>query len=372
MRILVEGLPTKAGTSLAVIIEHLLQAWVTLDGSDELHLVQTPAAGIAVPADVTVHEVEVGRSHALTRVRAQTLLVPLLCRRLRATAMLGVMPATSLAPLPCPRAVIAYDFRHERLPEQFSRSVRIQRKLSYGLALRQVDGVACISKRTRTDLLAPRSWLAEREIRVAYLGSDHVASWRAEPTDEPYAVAFGQFGNKNADMVIDAWGILRDKDEGMRLKLIGMPEEAREAAGERVRRLGLEELVELEGWLFGDDLRRCFASAALFVFPSNFEGFGLPPVEAMRLGIPVVITPEPALLEVTGGHATVMSDWTPAALADGVVQAGKKTAQELAAARRRAEEFSWPRMAREVRSMLEAITAKHGQGRSPKSAAIVS
>ena len=357
MRVLIEGLPTKAGTSLAVIIERLLEAWAALGSDDELHLVQTTAAGIAVPDAVTVHEIPVGRRHALTRIRAQNFLVPRLCRSLDADVMLGVMPATSLAPLPCPRAVIAYDFRHELLPEQFSRSVRAQRKLSYGLALRQVDGVACISERTRDDLLAPRPWLAKREIRVAYLGSDHVASWRAEPAEEPYAVAFGQFGNKNADMVIDAWAVLRDRGEAMPLKLIGMPDEARDTAEAQIRRLGLEDLVELEGWLFGEDLRRRFASAALLAFPSNFEGFGLPPIEAMRLGIPVVITPEPALLEVTGGHATVMSDWTASALADGVIEARNKTAEELDAARRRAEEFSWRGMALEVRSMLESISA---------------
>jgi glycosyltransferase involved in cell wall biosynthesis len=357
MRVLIEGLPTKAGTSLAVIIERLLEAWAALGSDDELHLLQTPAAGIAVPDAVTLHEVPVGRRHALTRIRGQNLLVPRMCRRLNADVMLGVMPATSLVPLPCPRAVIAYDFRHELLPEQFSRSVRAQRKLSYGLALRQVDGVACISERTRRDLLAPRPWLANREIRVAYLGSDHVASWHAEAVDEPYAVAFGQFGNKNAAMVIDAWAILRDRGEAMRLKLIGMPDEARDAAEAQLRRLGLEDLVEIEGWLFGEDLRRRFASAALLAFPSNFEGFGLPPIEAMRLGIPVVITPEPAMLEVTGGHATVMGGWTASALADGVIEARNKTAEELDAARRRAEEFSWRGMALEVRSMLEAISA---------------
>ena len=357
MKVLIDGLPTKAGTSLAVIIERLLDAWAALDSGDELHLVQTPAAGIAVPDAVTVHEVPIRRRHVLTRIRAQNLLVPRLCRELDADVMLGVMPATTLTPLPCPRAVIAYDFRHELLPEQFSRGVRAQRKVGWGLTLRQVAGVACISERTRDDLLARRPSLANREIRVAYLGSDHAASWRRDPAAEHYAVAFGQFGNKNAGMVIDAWAILRDRGEAMPLKMIGMPDEARGDAEAQLRRLGLEDLVELEGWLFGEDLERRFASAALLAFPSNFEGFGLPPVEAMRLGIPVVITPEPALLEVAGGHATVMEDWTAAALANAVTRAGSKTPEELEAARRRAEEFSWSAMALEVRSMLEAISA---------------
>src|SRR4051794_25314064 len=243
MKVLIDGLPTKAGTSLAVIIERLLEAWAALGTGDELHLVQTPAAGIAVPDAVTVHEVPIRHRHVLTRIRAQNLLVPRLCRELDADVMLGVMPATTLMPLTSPRAVIAYDFRHELLPEQFSRGVRAQRKVGWGLTLRQVAGVACISERTRDDLLTRRPSLANREIRVAYLGSDHAASWRRDSAAEPYALAFGQFGNKNAGMVIDAWAILRDRGEAMPLKMIGMPDEARGEAEAQLRRLGLEDLV---------------------------------------------------------------------------------------------------------------------------------
>ena len=115
------------------------------------------------------------------------------------------------------------------------------------------------------------------------------------PSQEPYAVAFGQYGNKNVDMVIDAWAILRDRGTAMPIKLIGMPDSARSAAEAHIARLGLTELVTLSGWLFGDDLRQCFGGAGVFVFPSEFEGFGIPAVEVMRLRIPLVISPEAAL-----------------------------------------------------------------------------
>ena len=67
------------------------------------------------------------------------------------------------------------------------------------------------------------------------------------------------------------------------------------------------------------------AEADLVVFPSDFEGFGLPVVEGMLLGKPVVLGPEPATNEVAGGHAAVAADWTPAALADGVRRARAMT-----------------------------------------------
>lgn len=359
MRVVIDGLPATAGSSLAVIVEHLLEGWRQLGSGDELHLVLSRNARVAVPDSVVVHPVDFGRWGGLRRVSAQTLLVPRLCRQLRADAMLGVLPTTSVAPLPCPRVVIAYDLRHELLPHQFSRTARALRRVSYGLGWRQADGIASISERTRADLLASRPWLRNRPVRLAPLGSDHVASWSVVRTGEPYAVAFGQYGNKNVGMVLDAWGLLSGRGEAMPLKLIGMPDAARTAAQAHIERLGLTRVVTPVEWLFGDDLERCFASAGLVVFPSDFEGFGLPAVEAMRLDIPLVITPEAALLEVTDGRATVMDGWGPAPLADAVQRALKSTPADLAAARRRAEEFTWARMASALRTTIdEAIAAR--------------
>lgn len=358
MRVVIDGLPTTAGSSLAVIVEHFLEGWTQVAPEDELHLVLGPTAKIAVPDAVHLHPVEFGTRATVDRIRAQNVLVPRLCRELKADAMLGVLPTTTIAPLPCPRVVIAYDLRHEILPHQYSRKTLALRKVSYGLGWRQADAVASISDRTRQDLLRSRPWMRKRPVELAYLGSDHVASWAPVPTEEPYAIAFGQYGNKNVDMVIDAWGLLRDRGFTMPIKLIGMPDDARGPAQAHIDRLGLGDLVTPVGWLFGDDLRDCFASAGMFVFPSDFEGFGIPAVEAMRLRIPLVITPEEALTEVTGGKATVMDGWGPAPLADAVQRAQQTTPEQLDAAQQRAEEFTWARMATGLRETIEAARAR--------------
>ena len=99
------------------------------------------------------------------------------------------------------------------------------------------------------------------------------------------------------------------------------------------------------------------ASASLVVFPSDFEGFGLPAVEAMWLNIPVVITPEAALLEVTAGHGIVMDDFGPDALARAVVQARQVPPEVLAAAKDHANGFTWERTAFAVREMLREVAA---------------
>lgn len=351
MRILIDGLPI-TGSSLAIVVEHLLHGWEQLADEDELHIVLGPDAELDVPDSVTVHSVDFGRRAALSRVRHQNVTLPRIARGIGADAVLGVLPTTTFAPLPCPRVVIAYDLRHELRPHQFSRMSRAQRAVSYGLGWRQADGIACISDRTRQDLLASRPWLSDRPVEVSHLGADHVDSWARDPEAEPYAIAFGQYGNKNVDLVVDAWKLLDDRGPVLPLVLVGLGEQAREQTRARITDLGLDRVVTVLSWLPIEEFQRRFASASLVAFPSDFEGFGLPAVEAMRLGIPLVITREKTLLEVTDGHATVMDGEDAPALAEAVRRASGVSADDLAAARKHAEQFTWARTAADVRDVI--------------------
>lgn len=357
MKILIDGIGAEPGTSASVILENLVAGWSSL-GTDTVHVLVHPDVTLPPAPGVTVEPVALGRFPAVSRIRAQTVHIPRLCRQTGADGLVGLLASTSVAPLPCPRVIVALDLRYEILPEQFRWVTRTVRKIAYGIGWRQADGIGCISERTRKDLLRPRPWLAGRRVGLAPLGSDHVATWTTSHDGERYGVAFGQFGNKNAALVIDGWAVLRDRGTRLPLRLIGMPESARRQAEEQIGRHGLSDLVTPIGWLHGEELRTCFASAGLFVFPSNFEGFGLPAVEAMRLGIPLVIGPEEALLEVTDGKATVMEDWTPGALADAVERAMTTGPEDLAGAKRRAEEFTWSRMARSLRELLSDAIAE--------------
>ena len=94
----------------------------------------------------------------------------------------------------------------------------------------------------------------------------------------------------------------------------------------------------------------------MVVFPSDFEGFGLPVVEGMLLGVPVVIGPEPATIEIAGGHAVVIEEWTSAALADAVTMAGATSEGARRAATVWARGFTWDKTVRETRRVLEAAS----------------
>lgn len=355
MRILIDGLAI-TGDSLAIVAEHLVTGWDKLPDGDELHIVVGPGNEAPFPDSVTVHEVPFGKRAQLSRIRAQNVDLPRLARSMRADVVLGLLPTTTVAPLPCPRVIIAYDLRHELRPTQFSRMNRLQRKISYTLGWRQSDGVAVISDRTRKDLVASRPYLAKRPLRLAWLGADHTDDWPRNDSG-PYALAFGQYFNKNVDLVIDAWALLRDRGPVMPLTVVGLGQAARTAAQAKVEELGLTELVRVLPWLSIEEFRGTFASASLIVFPSDFEGFGLPAAEAMRIGIPVVITPEPALLEITDGHATVMDGWDAEALADAVVASRDIDPDRVEAARVHAKRFTWENAAADVRAVVVDATS---------------
>jgi glycosyltransferase involved in cell wall biosynthesis len=93
----------------------------------------------------------------------------------------------------------------------------------------------------------------------------------------------------------------------------------------------------------------------------------MPAPEAMRLGIPLVVSKDPALLEVTGGHAAVAEAGDAASLAAAVRRALASSPEELEAARLFAQQFTWRRTARDVRGALQAAIGLRSAGGSSTS-----
>src|SRR3984957_18616997 len=186
--------------SLSIVTEHLLAGWTGLEESDEVHFVTQDPSAVTFPDWVQVHAVRAGRWTLLRRLWAQSITLPRLCRQVGPDVMVGMIPSTAVTPLPCPRVVVAWDFRYRAWPEQFSTKTRWFRRLSYAIGFRQADGVVCISERTRRDLAHYHPHAAARiPVTVAHLGADHVTTWPRDATNGRYAIAFAHFANKNVD-----------------------------------------------------------------------------------------------------------------------------------------------------------------------------
>jgi glycosyltransferase involved in cell wall biosynthesis len=363
VRVVIDAIPVVPFGGYAVTFANLLKGWEGLETDDEIHVLLAGDVEHELPTSINVHRFPVGRPEVVRRVLVQSRAARRICRAVEADVFLATVPTTAVTHIGCPKVITVHDMRHERVPEQFSRGRRLLRKLSYGVGYRQAAGVICVSERTRKDLLRSRPWLGSRPVFTVPWAADHVDTWPRQhpPEGEPYALAFGHFPNKAVERVIDGWQVLRERGEARPLVLVGLTGAARVRIVERIRAAGLEEIITPLPWLDSHQFQTRFASAGLIVFPSDFEGFGLPAVEAMRLGIPLVISADEALLEVTGGNATVVRGTEPASLAEAVSAAWATPRAQLDRARGYVEQSTWEHVARETRAALGQVAEAWGK-----------
>jgi glycosyltransferase involved in cell wall biosynthesis len=348
--VVVDAIPIRPG-SVSTIIGNLLIAWATMQPDDELIVLVDDHPQLPLPPSAVVKAIG-GAGSSVAGLWARSVGVQRACRRLRPDALLSGVTATSFLGGAHPHGVVLYDLRHELRPEQFETSRRLARRLLYGWSFRRADAVICISERTRGDLLARRPRLSARAY-VAPLGADHALQWQASSEQiGPYVLAFGHFPNKNVEGVLRAWRAYADRHDEHTLRICGLGKAARADAARLVSELSISDRVELLPWLNDEEFGAIFAGARAVLFPSDFEGFGMPAAEAMLLGIPVVVSADPALLEVTDGHAVVTADDSPESLAVAIEQALERTPEQLAAAVEQGSTWTWERMARQARDAL--------------------
>lgn len=357
MHVVFDAFAVRPG-SAAITMQNLLHGWSELDNGDRISVLSEGKPDFELPAGARVETVTPPVGGKLGGLWLRSFGVRQAAKRLGADGLVSGVTASGFLGAPCPRGAILYDLRHELRPHQFSRAKVLARRLSYGFTFRTADHIFCISNRTAGDLTRNRRWAEDKTV-VARYGSDHADPWRkaAARSDKRYALAFGHFQNKNVDAVLDAWAVFAESNVDITLRLVGMGKADREAATKRVSELGIADRVELMGWLDDDEFVEVFAGAGLILFPSDFEGFGLPAIEALRLEIPLVVSSDPALLEVTGGHAAVAHDVQPATIKKAIDEALSYTPEHLAAGREHTEDFKWRFMAQSIR---DALTSTKG------------
>lgn len=155
---------------------------------------------------------------------------------------------------------------------------------------------------------------------------------------------------KNLETLFSAYHLLRERGATFRLVVVGPT--AWKSAGifQRLRALGIEEDVLLTGFVADEDLPAFYSCASVFVFPSLYEGFGLPPLEAMACGTPVVASNTSSLPEVVGDAGLLVDPLDVHALAaaiDSLMADQELTTGLIERGFARAGSFTWERTARE-------------------------
>lgn len=270
--------------------------------------------------------------------------------------------------MPCSRALTVYDVIARRHPESLSVSGRAIFELTTRLALRAADALVAISHSARRDVIDLYDVDPERicvtplaaDPRFGPVDADHVAELKRQlDLPERYVLCIGvDKPHKNWSRLVRAWDRLPDPvRDGYSLMFAGRPDPRYTAARELAASLGLDDVVFL-GAVREDDMPALYAGAALFVFPSLYEGFGLPILEAMACGTPVACSNTSSLPEVAGDAAVYFNPIDVGDMAATLTRAlsGGDLRRALAAkAVARAAQFSWNDTARATLSVYRAL-----------------
>jgi len=274
---------------------------------------------------------------ARTQELRMALGVPRVLRRLR-PALAHFVHSLPLS-CPAPALLTVQDLSWERDPTVFGRWDLITFKVFVRRSVRRARHVFAISARTKHDLIEVYG-TSENKITVTPLAPD--PDFRPAGEHDSFLLFVSAIEPRKQPLAaIDAADAV-----GRKLVVVGPPKDA-ELAAELARRG-----ADVRGYVPKEELVRLYQSAACLVFPSRYEGFGLPVVEAMARGTPVVAAPEPALQEVAGDAAIFTED-----LAEGITRALSERGRLAAAGIERARAFSWEETARLTADVYRRVLA---------------
>jgi glycosyltransferase involved in cell wall biosynthesis len=311
----------------------------------------------------------------LARMLWEQATLPVHLRRLNVDVLHSPHYTTPLAPGPWRRVVTFHDVTFFLLPGRYPVLRRLYFQGASRAGARLADLVIAVSETVKSDLVRHLSLPAET-VRVVPLAPGAGFrplddSARMEAVRERYGLPLRFILNvgtlepgKNQATLVRAFHRLKAQGLEQGLVIAGQRGWMYEKLFRLVDDLGLREDLRFVGYLPDDDLAAVYSMADLFVFPSLYEGFGLPPLEAMACGLPVVASSAPALAEVLDGAALLVDARDVSALADASARALRDRRLRSRLRRQgleRASQFSWQRTARGTVAAYEAAQSS-GRG----------
>lgn len=272
--------------------------------------------------------------------------------------------------LKIPYVVAIHDIIHEYLPQYYPKTLGTLMRMVYPMSARRAQRVLTISKNSKEDLKKFYR-IPENRIVVTYLAA--ADDFRTIPPDKTTNQVLARYGidgeyvlfvgrlepRKNISGLISAFhAVLQYGNVPYKLVIAGMKDYQHEQLYSLVTSLDLEKSVIFTGRVEDNDLPLLYNGASLFVYPSFAEGFGIPPLEAMACGVPVITSDVSSLPEVVGDAGILinpndiqeLSTAIYTVLSDKSLQAKMKT-KGLA----RAGEFTWGKTAEATLAVLQDV-----------------
>jgi glycosyltransferase involved in cell wall biosynthesis len=260
---------------------------------------------------------------------------------------------------PCEFVTVFHDMQHSRHPGNFRWfDLPFWRILLYLSAMRS-NSLIAVSQATLEDMLAHyrlrrnKVWLAQHGVDE---GMFEVARARDEDKSNPFVLCVSTLHvHKNIDRLLFAFDAFRKRKPGHRLVLVGLRGFHTAEIEQLIEALDLSDCVEVTGWIEREALYHLFRQASAFIYPSKFEGFGMPVLEAMAAGVPTACSAVEPLSGISGNAALHFDPESIEAITDALIRltSDEELRRRLAVeGPRRAAQFSWRDAAQKT---LEAI-----------------
>ncbi|MFQ5893632.1 MAG: glycosyltransferase family 4 protein [Nitrospinota bacterium] len=273
-----------------------------------------------------------------------------------------------------PMVVTVHDLAFRYYPESFTWRFEVHWRWLFPAVLRRAVRIIAVSENTKTDLVSLMG-LAPERVRVTHEGVDaffhgpvpleeRQERLKAMGVRQPYLLhVSGYARRKNVQVVLQALQLLKERGR-LEYDLVlagggGWPQRI----GAEVAALALEDAVRYVGHVSREDLRALYGGAVALVHPSLYEGFGLPPLEAMACGAPVVAANTSSLPEVVGSAGLLVDPRDAEAWAEAIERIVAETALRdglVALGRERATLFTWERTARQTLAVYQEAVKEAG------------
>lgn len=328
-----------------IYLRELLAALARIDSENEYFIFTNFETGAdLVPKQANFHwkPQALRASFRPARILWEQIVLPLELSRYRIDALLN--PGfTSPIFAPCRCITVFHDLQHKRHPEYFRWFDLPFWRLLLWASARRASSIIAVSEATRGDMEKFYPFTTGR-IEVIHHGVDPAFFSLDRSKIEPYLLCVSTLHpHKNIDRLIRAYA-KRKRD--YKLVIAGMRGFYTEQIEKLIAELGAS--VELAGWIPREELLRLYEHARAFVYPSTFEGFGMPVLEAMAAGVPLACADIPVLREVAGDRALYFDPMDEDAIADAL----DRVVEDAPCGRSRAREFRWESSAQKTLAIL--------------------
>jgi len=274
---------------------------------------------------------------------------------------------------PCPVVVSIHDLSFEHLPQTFKWRSRKQLRITVRRSAREAAHVIALSEFVRRDLIETYDLSPRKVSAIPLAAAERFAPVQNEEELQRVRQTYGITGGyiltvgaiqprKNLGRLVAAYARLRkSRPDVPKLVLAGKCAWLYDETLSTIKELDLGDSVILTGYVPETDLPALYSGATCFVYPSYFEGFGLPPLEAMKCGTPVIVGNQTSLPEVVGDAAVLFDPFDTDALAaalDKVISDSDLRAALSVQGLARAKLFNWQETARQTLAVYKKIASE--------------